>query len=69
MTKEVILTPLARRDFEQVISYLMENSGLNAVNDCVKRFEKVIDLLSTNADLYLFYDVKRNLQKLRFNKT
>jgi len=68
MAKEVILTPLALRDFEKVIEYLMENWGMDVVDNFVERFEKVTELLSTDADLYQFYNLKRNLQKCVLTK-
>jgi len=63
MAKKVILTPLASQDFNKVIEYLTENWDLDVVNDFVNRFEEVVVLLSKNANLYAFFDLKKRLQK------
>ena len=68
MTKEVILTPLALRDFDNVIEYLTEYWGFEVVNNFIERFEKVTTLLSNNTSLYPFFDNQRGLQKCVLTK-
>jgi plasmid stabilization system protein ParE len=68
MAKEVILTPIAENDFENVIDYLTYNWGLTVVNNFVNRFEKIILELSENAGRFPFVDKAKNVQKCILTK-
>jgi len=68
MAKEVILTPLALKDFENVVDYLSANWGYEVVSNFIERFDKVIILLAENTSLYPFSDKKRGLQKCILTK-
>ena len=63
MTKEVIMTPIALSDFENVVSYLTYKWGIAARNNFINRFEKVTERLSENAGIYPFFDRAKQLQK------
>jgi len=54
MAKEVILTPIAEEDFNNVIDYLTSEWGIAVTNDFIDRFAQVTDLLSKNPGLYPF---------------
>lgn len=63
MAKEVILTPIAANDFDNVVNYLMYKWGVSVTNDFIERFEKVIVLLSQNPAMFPFFDKSKNMQK------
>jgi plasmid stabilization system protein ParE len=63
MAKEVILTPIATSDFNNVLEYLTFNWGMSVTDNFVARFNKVTLLLSENAGIYPFFDKPRQLQR------
>jgi len=63
MGKEVILTPIAVNDFENVVDYLTYKWGIQAANNFVDRFERVYLLLSENASMFPFVNLNKQIQK------
>lgn len=63
MAKEVILTPIAVNDFDNVVDYLTNKWGLPITNNFIERFEKIIALLSENPGMFQFFDEPKHLQK------
>jgi len=63
MAKEVILTPIAVYDFNNVVDYLTNKWGLTVTNNFIERFEKIIMLLSENPGMFPFFDKTKHLQK------
>ena len=63
MAKEVILTPIAVNDFNNVVDYLTNKWGLTVTNNFIERFEKIIMLLSKNPGMFPFFDKPKHLQK------
>ena len=68
MGKEVILTPIAVSDFENVVDYLTYKWGIQVTNNFVDRFEKVILLLSEDATMFPFVNVTKQIQKCILTK-
>ena len=53
MAKEVILTPLAIINYEDIVDYLMLNWGTTVTNNFIARFENLCVLLSENPAISL----------------
>ena len=68
MAKEVILTPIALQDFQNIVDYLNYKWDISTVNNFIDRFEKVIVLLSTNATPFPFVDHDKEIQKCLLTK-
>ena len=68
MEKEVILTPLALEDFNNVIEYLTENWDIVTTRKFILRFERIIILLSNNPGIFPYFDKSKELQKCLVTK-
>jgi len=68
MAKEVILTPIAVKDFQNIIDYLNYKWGTSVINNFVDRFEKVLALLSEEASIFPFVDTVNQIQKCVLTK-
>jgi plasmid stabilization system protein ParE len=68
MVKEVILTPRAIVDYEQIIKYLVDKWGIPIANDFIGRFEKITVLLVTNTAIFPFVDTIKQIQKCVLTK-
>jgi plasmid stabilization system protein ParE len=68
MAKEVILTPIAVNDFENVVDYLTHKWGIPTANNFVDRFEKVSLLLSKDASIFPFVNMAKQIQKCILTK-
>ncbi len=44
MAKDLILTPIAQINYENIIEYLLDNWGIGVTNNFIDRFEKVSEL-------------------------
>ena len=63
MAKEVILTPIALHDFDNVVNYLTSEWGITVTNNFVDRFVKITTLLSQSPELFPFIDKTKRLQR------
>jgi len=63
MAKEVILTPIALEDFENVVNYLNNEWGVTVANNFVDRFVKVTTLIAKTPGLFLFVDKTKRIQR------
>jgi plasmid stabilization system protein ParE len=68
MAKEVILTPIAVKDLQNIIDYLNYKWGTSVVGNFVDRFEKVLALLSEDASIFPFVDTVKQIQKCVLTK-
>ena len=68
MTKEVILTPIAVNDFQNIIDYLNYKWDSSTVNNFIDRFEKLTILLSKDATAFPFADRAKKIQKCLLTK-
>lgn len=63
MAKEVILTPIAVADFENVMDYLTHNWGIKVTNNFIRRFDKVIGFLTESPGMFPFFDKRKRIQR------
>jgi plasmid stabilization system protein ParE len=68
MTKDVILSPRAVKNYERIIEYLTNKWGIPTANNFIGRFEEVISLLSADAGIYPFINVAKQVQKCVLTK-
>ncbi len=61
MAKEVILTPVAVKDFQNIIDYLNYKWGIAVVNNFIDRFEEVS--LSENPEIFPTIDRIKQIRK------
>ena len=54
MAKEVILTPLAIANYEQIVDYLISDWSAAVANNFIDRFESVCKLLSEDPEIFPF---------------
>jgi plasmid stabilization system protein ParE len=63
MAKEIILTPIAEEDFNNVIEYLTYKWGITVTNDFIDRFAEATSLISGNPGLFRFVDKNKQMQR------
>src|SRR5437868_2947751 len=63
MAKEIILTPIALEDFDNVVDYLTYKWGITVANDFVDRFVKVANLIAKNPRLFPFVEKNKRMQR------
>lgn len=68
MAKEVVLTPIAVKDFQNIIDYLNYKWDTSTVNNFIDRFEKILALLSKDAAIFPFVDRRKQIQKCFLTK-
>jgi plasmid stabilization system protein ParE len=68
MAKEVVLTPIALKDFQNIIDYLNYKWDTSTVNNFIDRFDKILDLLSKDAAIFPFVDRRKQIQKCFLTK-
>ncbi len=68
MAKEVILTPLAITNYEDIIAYLIANWGTVVTNNFIERFENICELLAENPDIFPFVSKTKQIQKCVLTK-
>lgn len=68
MAKEVILTPLAANNYENIIDYLVLKWGLKTANDFIERFETVCEFLAENPEIFPFVNIAKKIQKCVLTK-
>ena len=68
MAKEVILTPLAIINYEDIVDYLMLNWGTTVTSNFIARFENLCELLSENPAIFPFINRSKQVQKCVLTK-
>jgi plasmid stabilization system protein ParE len=68
MAKEVILTPTALSDFDNVIEYLTFKWGMSVTNDFIERFDKVVSFIGDDSGMFPFFDKGKQLQRCVLTK-
>ena len=68
MIKEIILTPIAEKNYEDIIAFIIKKWGLKTTNNFILRFEKVCDLLAGNPEIYPFINKTKKIQKCVLTK-
>ena len=68
MVKEIILTPLAISDYDNIIEYLMSEWGISVTNDFIERFQNARILLAKNPGIFPFQDKVKQVQKCFLTK-
>ncbi|MGZ3874642.1 MAG: type II toxin-antitoxin system RelE/ParE family toxin [Mucilaginibacter sp.] len=68
MAKDVILTPIAQVNYENIIEYLLNNWGSNVTNNFIERFEKIANLLSEHPEIFPFTNKVKQIQKCVLTK-
>jgi len=63
MTKEVVLTPLAEKNYRNVIFYLFENWGSAVMNDFMHRFDVTCEFIANAPELYPSANVGKRVRK------
>lgn len=68
MAKQIILTPLAIKNYNQIIEYLLEHWGVGVTENFIKRVEEVEQLLSKQAQVYPFIHPSKKIQRCILTK-
>ena len=68
MAKKVILTPLAMRNYEGIVLYLLSNWGSHVANKFIARFDEVHKFLSESPKLFPFENRGKQIQKCLLTK-
>ena len=68
MAKEVILTPLAIANYEQIVDYLISDWSTAVADNFIDRFESVCMLLSDNPEIFPFISKDKRVQKCVLTK-
>jgi plasmid stabilization system protein ParE len=68
MTKEVILTPLAEINYENIAAYLFNKWGVNVVDHFIRRFEDCCGFLAEHPEIYPFIDKTQQIRKCVLTK-
>ena len=63
MTKEVILSPRAERNYEHITDYVFNKWGSLATNKFISRFEESCVLIASNPDIYPFVNKVRQVRR------
>lgn len=68
MAREVVLSPIAVKDFQNIIDYLNPKRDISTVNNFIDRFEKTVVLLSKDAAIFPFVARRKQIQKCVLTK-
>jgi len=68
MAKEVVVTPTAAVNYENITDYLMVKWGISATNNFIDRFDQVLILLSESPGIFPFVDKAKQVQKCLLTK-
>jgi len=68
MAKEVVVTPTAAINYENITDYLMVKWGISVTNNFIDRFDQVLILLSENPGMFPFVDKAKQVQKCLLTK-
>jgi plasmid stabilization system protein ParE len=68
MAKQVILTPVALANYQQIIEYLTDNWGVNVAKNLMERFEKVAGRLSKTPHIYPLVNENNNIRSCVLTK-
>jgi len=68
MAKEVILTPIALTDLENIIGYLTYKWGQAVVDNFIQQFEKKLQSIEEHPEIYQFIDKIKQRQKCNLTK-
>jgi len=63
MANEVIISPLAEINYENILDYLSSKWGKDVVNNFIERFDIVCGFLEKNTSIYPFVNTKKQIQK------
>jgi len=68
MAKEVILTPVAIKNYDNIVTYLTRKWGTATANNFIDRFDQVQRAISRNPGIYPFEDRIKQIQKCMLTK-
>jgi plasmid stabilization system protein ParE len=68
MGKEVVLTPLAIINYEDIVAYLILNWGAIVAGNFITRFENLSELLSENPAIFPFVNKDKEIRKCVLTK-
>ena len=68
MAKEVILTPTAEANYENITDYLLAEWGVIIVNNFVDRFDQVTTMLSKDPGRFPLVDRNNRIQRCILTK-
>jgi plasmid stabilization system protein ParE len=68
MAKEVIISPLAEINYENILNYLLFKWGIDVTNNFIDRFEQVYHLLSENTEIFPFVNKEKKIKKCVLTK-
>ena len=63
MTKEVILTPRAEKNYEHITDYVFYKWGVLATNRFISRFQEACTLIASSPEIYPFADKNKEVRK------
>lgn len=66
--KIVIISPQAKEDLDNILSYLAKNWNQKTVDDFIKKVEIFYYLISINPKMFDYFDKKRNIRKYAITK-
>ena len=63
MSKEIILTPFAESNYDDIITYLINKWGLKVANNFALRFREIIEIISKTPEIYPTINKVKRVQK------
>jgi plasmid stabilization system protein ParE len=68
VTREIILTPIAEAELEQITDYLYHKWNNTVVSNFIDRFKKVCRLLLSSPEIYPYINKSLRIQKCVLSK-
>ena len=68
MQKIVIISPQAKEDIDNILSYLAENWNQKVVDDFITKIEIFYYLVSINPRMFGYFNKKKNIRKYAITK-
>lgn len=68
MAKNVLLSPVAEMNYEDILDYIFENFGFTVSNNFVHRFEKAITFIAENPEMYRYVNKSKKIRRCSLTK-
>lgn len=66
--KPVVISPLAKQDIENIISYLSQDWNQKVIDDFLKKLQAFYAIISINPHSFGFYNKRKNIRKYALTK-
>lgn len=66
--KPVIISPQAKEDINNILSYLSQNWSQKVVDEFLQKFEVFFYIISINPKIFGYYNKRRNIRKYALTK-